>query len=501
MLAQIQAPQQQQQQQQVAVNRNRRTETIIRNHLGHVVVTAAASDDVPTVAAAVLPPVRATRTIHCSFCFESGHNIGHCNHTDVQYLYWEFMYFYRHYGEHFLCNNLSVLFEPHEAQVLLNYRPIKNIPLLEDNQIWERMVIDSMMSRTLLARYNKLHKKIVSMSYCPTLDYGRMDVVEPVMYETMREFENDYEERIGHDTIITGYHHTFTMNRHARFRRYDYDLEYMESIPITHRELINYYVEYIPPPMFGLYDTGRYGFARTQFVTVESQNENPDRFAQPVVVAQNQRINHVTTPTEPHPQWMMETPPRRGVISAGMMNVNRRREEVISAGMMNVNHRRGRGNTFTFEEMATITRLFDEHHKNEQPAAEVNIVPPPLKTEECFECPICMTEFAHSESVSLGCCVYSFCSDCYSNQYLTKDHREHNCMMCRKPFSKIEIYEEAIADKLRANCPSSIIHHQYYYQDDLNERYEREYRLPFPIEDLLMEDDNDTIQTIDELII
>ena len=503
MLAQqIQAPQQQ----RVAANHNNRVE-LARNNVSRLVVTAAAAST-PVVPTATPPPSRVPRIQHCSFCFESGHNIGYCRHVDVEYLYWEFMYFYRHYGEHFLSNNMTVLFEPHEAQVLLNYRPIKNIPLLNDNQIWERMVIDVMMSRTLSARYHKLHKKIVSMSHCPMMDYGRMDIVEPVMYQTMREYENDFNERLTHDSIINGYHHTFTMDRHARFRRYDYDLEYMENIPINPRELANFNVQYLPPPIFGNYDTGRYGFARTQFVTVESQNENPNRFAHPMVShTPQQHMSHssTTNPTEPPPQWMMETPTRGGDISVGMMNVNRRRG----------------GGTFTFEEMATITRLFDDNYKNEQPTAEVNIVSPPSKTEECFECPICMTEFAYSESVSLGCCVYSFCSDCYSNQYLTKDHREHNCMMCRKPFSQIEVYEEAIADKLRAKCPSSIIQHQYYYPDNLDdephhhhpyyyypdnlddELYDPENRrLPFPpIEDLLIENDNDTIMTIDELII
>lgn len=459
--------------QQRVVNRNRRTETaVVRNHIGRIVV-AAASAAVPT--AATPPPVRVPRIQHCSFCFESGHNIGYCNHIDVKYLYWEFMYFYRHYGEQFLSNNLSVLFQAHEVQVLLNYSPIKNIPLLEDNQIRERMVVDSMMPRAVSARFIKLHKKIVSMAYCAMLDYGRMDVVEPVMYQTIREFENDFEEQIDYSSIITGYYHTFTLDRHARFRRYDYDLEYLESIPMNPREMVNFHVEYLPPPIFGLYDSERYGFARTQFVTVESQNENPDRFAQPVV-ARNQPMNEGTTPTEPVPQWMS-----------------------------NVNHRRGRGDTFTFEEMAIITRLFDDNHKNEKSRAEVNVVPPSLKTEECFECPICMTEYAHSESISLGCCVYSFCSDCYSNQYLTEDHREHNCMMCRKPFSKIEVYEEATADKLRAKCPSSIIQEQYYYPDNLDAiietaNFDNNMQLPLfsPIEEIVWE--NDTTMNIDELV-
>ena len=100
------------------------------------------------------------------------------------------------------------------------------------------------------------------------------------------------------------------------------------------------------------------------------------------------------------------------------------------------------------------------------------------KMNECFECPICMTEFKHSESVSLGCCVYSFCSDCYTNQYLTKDHREHNCMMCRAPFSQIEVYEESIAEKLKAKSPASIIQEEYYYQDD------RHYGLPMTLAEL-----------------
>ena len=435
-----------------ATNNHRRVELarpIQRNPEAPIVVAAAAAV-VPPPPAAVAQRVRAPRVQHCSFCFSNdGHNIGACTHIDVEYLYWEMMYFYQVYGEHFLCNNLSVLFQPTEVHALLNFRTVKNIPLLNEADMWNRMVVDIIHSPVVSARYDKLHKKIISMGRNTNsrsrLNYGRMDIIEPILYDTIQLFEHETGERIDATTIITGYHHTFTRNRHARFRRYDYDVEYTDAIPVNPRELRAFHTRYNPPPMFGECDAGRYGFARSRLTTMESVN---------------------STGEEQMPEWMTR----------------------------NVTQRRGRSTTFddmavTIEELAAIARLFEDSLKNAQPETEVKVMEKDSeKMEECLECPICMVEIKHSESVSLGCCVYSFCSDCYSNQYLTKEHRAHNCMMCRAPFSQIEVYETSIAEKLKAKCPATILQTQYYYPDDLPERTERDddghYGLPMTLAEL-----------------
>jgi hypothetical protein len=90
---------------------------------------------------------------------------------------------------------------------------------------------------------------------------------------------------------------------------------------------------------------------------------------------------------------------------------------------------------------------FEDKYKYAQPEVEVELIPQPLTATT--ECPICMTDVESKETVSLGCCVYSFCGDCYSNQYLTKEHRTHQCMMCRTPFSKVQVYQESMVDKLK----------------------------------------------------
>ena len=441
-----------------ANNHNRRVELarpVQRIPEAPIVVAAAAV--VPPPPEAVAQRVRAPRVQHCSFCFSNdGHNIGACTHIDVEYLYWEMMYFYQVYGEHFLCNNLSVLFQPTEVHALLNFRPVKNIPLLNEADMWNRMVVDIIHSPVVSARYDKLHKKIVSMGRNTNsrsrLNYGRidiierrMDIIEPILYDTIQLFEHETGERIDATTIITGYHHTFTRNRHARFRRYDYDVEYTDAIPVNPRELRAFHTRYNPPPMFGECDAGRYGFARSRLTTMESVN---------------------STGEEQMPEWMTR-------------NVTQRRERATTFDDMAV----------TIEELAAISRLFEDSLKNAQPETEVKVMEKDSeKMEECLECPICMVEIKHSESVSLGCCVYSFCSDCYSNQYLTKEHRAHNCMMCRAPFSQIEVYETSIAEKLRAKCPATILQTQYYYPDDLPERTERDddghYGLPMTLAEL-----------------
>ena len=403
----------------------------------HRVVASAAAVVPPPPAIQPVPRrVRVPRIQHCSFCFSNdGHNIGTCTHIDVEYLYWEMMYFYRHYGEHFLCNNLSVLFQPTEVHALLNYHPIKNTRLVNENEIWARMIVDTIHSPAVSRRYELLHKKIVSISHNPIFQYGRMDIVEPVMYHTIHDFETQIGERIDYATIITGYHHTFTSNRHARFRRYDYDMAYLEEIPNDPRELSGFHAHYLPPPMFGETDMGRYGFARINLVTLDT---DPVATSTSPVATDDGSVASVSPNTESRdtqqPEWMMHNTRRMAA-------------------------------TFTFEEIAFITRLFEDNYKNAQPETEVKVVEKILP-EKMEECPICMVEIKHSESVSLGCCVYSFCSDCYANQYLTKEHRAHNCMMCRTPFSQIEVYHESIAEKLRVKCPASIIQERAEIDDD-----------------------------------
>jgi len=473
----------QQQQQHLRMTLARPANPLARRHvapLAQVVVAVAPPPTAPTAPTAVVPPppqrVRVPRIQHCSFCFSNdGHNIGRCTHIDVEYLYWEMMYFYRYYGEHFLCNNLSVLFQPTEVHALLNYRLVKNIPLLNEANMWERMIVDVMHSPVVSARYDKLHKKIISMSSILVhhLNYGRMDVVEPVLYETIRAFEHDIGERIDYSTILTGYHHTFTRNRHARFRRYDYDVEYTDSIPIEPRELNAYRNQYNPPPMFGNHDAGSYGFARMHLTTLENVNSTVD---------ENRFTEEEEEEEEVNPEWWMNDESETNQRTIGI--------QALSSIVRNVNQIRGGRGAFSFEEISFITNLFEDNYKSAQRETEVKIVEESYeKMNECFECPICMTEFKHSESVSLGCCVYSFCSDCYSNQYLTKDHREHNCMMCRAPFSQIEVYEESIAEKLKAKSPASILQTQYYYPDNLPERTGRDdnrhYGLPMTLAELL----------------
>jgi hypothetical protein len=95
--------------------------------------------------------------------------------------------------------------------------------------------------------------------------------------------------------------------------------------------------------------------------------------------------------------------------------------------------------------------MFEDNYKHTQPEVVIEVIPQPLTAN--VECPICMTDVESKETVSLGCCVYSFCGDCYSNQYLTKEHRAHQCMMCRTPFSKIQVYQESMADKLKPKTP------------------------------------------------
>jgi hypothetical protein len=122
-----------------------------------------------------------------------------------------------------------------------------------------------------------------------------------------------------------------------------------------------------------------------------------------------------------------------------------------------------------FEQWSVYSRIFEDNYKHTQPEVVIEVIPQPLTGN--VECPICMTDVESKETVSLGCCVYSFCGDCYSNQYLTKEHRAHQCMMCRTPFSKIQVYQESMADKLKPKTPVyPIISHDTLSQiTDLND--------------------------------
>jgi hypothetical protein len=56
--------------------------------------------------------------------------------------------------------------------------------------------------------------------------------------------------------------------------------------------------------------------------------------------------------------------------------------------------------------------------------------------------------------------------------------------MCRAPFSQIEVYEDSIAEKLKAKFPSSIIQEEYYYQERTEIDDDGHYGLPMTLAEL-----------------
>jgi len=291
----------------------------------------------------------------------------------------------------------------------------------------------------------KLHKKIITMANLPLAQIQQeflcsMEIVNRIMNQTVIYYERENGGTIHSSDVLVGYENMFTRNRHARFRMYDYEINFQESMSIHLTEGEDY-PEYIPPPLFATPDNGRYGRARV--MTLNDLIDNPTIPPQPVV----------PTNQESEPEWLEARPPRNVTIRR-----NRRihfvegqpssiqQEDVltITSDMYQI----------MFEDWSEYTRMFDETFKHMQPEVEIEIIPQPLVAT--VECPICMTEMESTETVSLGCCVYSFCGDCYSNQYLTKEHRAHQCMMCRTPFSKVQVYQESMVDKLKPKpiCPN-----------------------------------------------
>jgi hypothetical protein len=358
------------------------------------------------------------------------------------------MYFYVKYGEQFLCNNLSVLFQPNEAQALLHYRPINSIRVLNNRNMinMRRMVVDVMMPQLISNRYLKLHKKIVSMANLPLNQMQRdclhsMDIIELVMNETIRYYERENGGTIHRGDILVGYENPFTRNRHARFRLYDYEINFQESMLIVPREGENY-TEYIPPPFIAAPDNGRYGRARV--MTLNDLISNPTN-------RNTMAPREDTVPNEDsEPEWLEARPPRNVTVRS---NRHIQFVEGVQLSQEDVQTFTSDMYQIMFEDWSNYTRMFDETFKFAQPEVEIEVIPqPPVAS---VECPICMTEIDSIETVSLGCCVYSFCGDCYSNQYLTKDHRVHQCMMCRTPFSKVQVFQQSMADKIKPKtfCP------------------------------------------------
>jgi len=395
----------------------------------------------------------AIRTRRCSFCFESGHTIMCCGHVDVSYLYHEFMFFYEKYGEEFLCNNLSVLFHPHEAQALLHHPPIKHIRLSDRPR--RRMVVDVMMSRENSKRYLKLHNKIISMAYLPRVYLGCMDIVEPVMNETVRIYQSiENNVTLERGTILVGYDNLFTQNRHARFRRYDYEIHYQEYLSIPLSEGLYDYPDYIPPPLIANSDFGRYGRARV--IPLEDLLPTMEQNAVNTLTSFTTEVppNVIEPQEEEEPEWLDTRPPRN--VTVRHRNRHSRFLEVQENRLNNPQPLSDDVYQLLFEDWSAYSRQFEDRYKyvHTQPKeVEIEILPQP-PTDCCVECPICMTDVESKETVTLGCCVYSFCGDCYSNQYRTKEQRKHQCMMCRTPFSKIQVYQDSMANKLKSqNIP------------------------------------------------
>jgi len=371
---------------------------------------------------------------HCSFCLEAGHTVRSCCHIDVKYLYHEFMYLYRRYGEQFLCNNLSILFQPHEAQALLYHPPINSLRIINNRNV-RRMVVDVMMPRDISNRYFKLHKKILSMVNQPLTQLQRdylpyMDVVEHAMSETIQLHES-MDGVIHQGDVLVGYNNHFTSYRHARFRCYDYEICYQRAASIPLPEGLYDFPDYLPPPLTANYDNGRYGRARVIILGDLIPNLGHNDVDVLISLSSLSQANG----EEPEPEWLEARPPRNVTIRPH--RPFHMGTDIITTDMYQI----------MFEQWSDYARIFDETYKYAQPEVEIQIIPQPLTAS--VECPICMTEMDCKESVSLGCCVYSFCGDCYSNQYLTKDHRAHQCMMCRTPFSKIQVYQESVAEKLK----------------------------------------------------
>ena len=397
---------------------------------------------------------RTRATSCCSFCSQIGHTVRACSHTDVQYLFHEFMYFYMYYGEQFLCNNLTALFQPEEALALLYFRPISDIRV-PSNMVVENEVVDLMMPRAIKLRYTKLHKKILTMATLNTIQLREcqayiphMNTIEPVMRDTVTCYELEHGDTFVQLGVMVSNQNIFTMNRHARFNRYDYDIQFQETMHTTPIEGEDF-AEYMPPSfLFQHYDTRRYGRARDMTLD-EIIYDAPLRNTGNVSVIEVEEME---------PEWLNTRshlpPPNVTVRSTRRLHSTNRSvvmEEVRLSTILFGNTQEAQEQLEIyerlFEDWSNYTRMFDHNYKYAQPDAEIELITQP--PAESVECPICMTEVEGLETVSLGCCVYSFCGDCYSKQYMTKEHREHKCMMCRAPFSKVCVFQKSMADKLK----------------------------------------------------
>lgn len=408
----------------------------------------------------------------CTFCNEIGHTIRKCDHTDVHYLFHELVYFIDKYDKDFVCNNLSVLFHPHEAQAILNHRSIKNISVgherFQTSLIFRRtVVVDVGMPRQFDKVYENLYKKIVCCHPNSLVNVaGSFDVVERVMDTAIRIYELDHNDRVQLDcgTILAGYHNFFTLNRHARFRRYDYEINFQEEVSsrmfMELEEEQSYINEtYNPPRIVDQNDTVRYGLARD--LRTDDETEELQSFIAPpattTMTPSQVPVSTVSTlpgeEVDSEPEWLDARPPRN-------VTVRNNRRIVITS---RVRRRENSHESYLqriYQSMLRNTRNFEDNVKKAHPPVEIEVVPfddsekeeEELKDGEknTVECPICIESVRKIESIYLGCCAYSFCGNCYENQYLTKEHRNHVCMMCRTPFTKIQVFHPLVVELIRS---------------------------------------------------
>lgn len=379
------------------------------------------------------PVARPQRERHCSYCFRTDHNISRCTHPYVGFVFLELMWFYDRYGDMFVCNNLSNILRPKDAQVLLGYEPIKRIT--ERPSRFHQVVEDVGMPNQMSKYYKKLSKKIESIydNYpIHSRYFENMDVVEPIMNETLILYESmEHTTVMDSSSIMVNYNNQFIVNRGARFRHYNNIIEQSRSLPPP----------LTPFPPFSLPEP-----AHTSPVP-----PNPfPLLARYLPTTRNSPTANVLSEQETEPEWIE----------------NRRlsRTSRVPSNVTVRTHIRWEDNGYmrqsmeeTFQFLVRTSRDFDIMLKPRSQEIEFLLESVAESDCSCIECPICMTENVDKkDSVNLGCCVYSFCSDCYSKQYLTKEQREYKCMMCRTPFSKVKVFNDSVIEKLKKTPPETI---------------------------------------------
>jgi len=362
-----------------------------------------------TATATTIPVVARTptrRESHCSYCFRTDHNISRCRHPYVEYVFLELMWFYLRYGDRFVCNNLPCILRPKDAQVLLGYEPIRRIR--EGPPRFRQMVQEVGMPARIRDYYKKLIRKIESIYYnseMSSIYFENMEVVEPTMRETLILYETMPNSMVmDSSSIMVGREENpINLSRGVRFRHYD---SIIRSQPFSQQQ---------PHPV------------ASTAATSPSHSEEWLEARRPP--------RNVTMRSRTHIRWVEDR--------VGNM------EQLVAI-------------EDSFGRWAAATVDFETIFKQRQTVEVEIVLEEPDKTETCIECPICMSDdIVKQDSVNLGCCVYSFCSDCYSKQYMTKENRTHQCMMCRSPFSKVKVFGQSVVDKLKtpiATSSSSSVH-------------------------------------------